>query len=543
MNRGTSRGAAADRAGALDLGGRLGVRDVAEVARRRRQVAPLSGACLERVETSRAVVEGVLESDDRPVYGITTGYGALAGVRIRPEDSSRLSCNVILKCAVGVGDPMPEDWTRAMLLARARSLSLGCSGVRPVIVDTLVEMLNRGVTPVVPQKGSLGASGDLAPLAHAALVATRAADEGIPGGSGEAWWRGERMSGARAMREAGIERPVPLGKEGLGLTNGSAFMTSGAALALCDSETVLRAAVVAAALSFEALRGRTAALDERLNAASVQSGQMTVAAYLRDMLQGSRLIEPPPGITQDAYSLRCTPQVLGPVADMLGYLASRVGRTLNAANDNPLVFPADGDRPASIVQGGNFHGAGPALWLDTLGIAMCEVASISDRRSFRMLTPELSRGLPSMLSPDPGLNGGMMSVQYTGAALVSDNKTLASPDSVDSIPTSANQEDHVSMGANAARRCREIISNVRTVVAIELLLAAQGVWLRPAGPESLSPATRMAYDAVRAQCPPLETDRPLAAEIDTIDRMIASGEFTGPGSPVADWDLLADAAD
>ncbi len=515
------------------LSRKLSIPDVIAVARGASPVSELEGDARERVEASRDTVVEALARPGARIYGITTGYGALADARIAAPDAARLSWNLILKCATGTGPPLPEDWVRAMLLVRANSLALGASGVRPVIIDTLVRMLNRGVTPVVPGKGSLGASGDLAPLAHMAAVATRssAADPaGDPGEesaafSGEAWFEGRRMDGASAMAAAGISRPGLEAKEGLALTNGTTMMVAGAALQLHDARRLLLHAELAAALSFEGLLARSAALNPALHEANNQPGQIGTAARLRSILSGSALLDADAERVQDAYSLRCTPQVIGPVHDMVAFLWGRVEASLNAVSDNPLVFPAKERDPGAVVSGGNFHGAGPALWLDALGIALTDVASLSDRRVFRMLTPELSAGLPAMLVESPGLHGGLMSVQYTGAALVSDNKTLSHPDSVDSIPTSANQEDHVSMGANAARHTREILDNTRTVLAIELLGAAQAVYLRPGGRDRLGAGTRAVYETVRECVPPVIEDRSLAADVARLEAAIDDGRL------------------
>ncbi|MYA34059.1 MAG: histidine ammonia-lyase [Gemmatimonadales bacterium] len=516
---------------AVALSRKLTIPDVVAVARGGSRVGELRGHARERVEASRHTVGEALARPGARIYGITTGYGSLAGTRIAAADAARLSWNLILKCATGTGPPLPEDWVRAMLLVRANSLALGGSGVRPVIIDTLVRMLNRGVTPVVPGKGSLGASGDLAPLAHMAAVATRSPgpEPRVSKGedpaefSGEAWFEGRRMDGASAMAAAGIARPGLEAKEGLALTNGTTMMVAGAALQLDDARCLLLHAELAAALSFEALLARSAALNPALHTANNQPGQIGTAARLRSLLSGSALVDADADRVQDAYSLRCTPQVFGPVHDMVGFLWGRVEASLNAVSDNPLVFPAAGQDRGEVVSGGNFHGAGPALWLDTLGIALADIASLSDRRMFRMLTPELSSGLPAMLVESPGLYGGLMSLQYTGAALVSDNKTLAHPDSVDSIPTSANQEDHVSMGANAARHAREILDNTRTVLAIELLGAAQAIYLRPGGPDRLGVGTGAVYEALRECVPPVIEDRSLAADVARLEAAIDDG--------------------
>lgn len=510
--------------GVTITGDDLAIEDVVAVARDGGPVEPLGGPVRERMEASRRWVREAVERGDEVIYGVNTGFGSLASTRIAPDETRLLSRNVILKCVVGVGADLPADLVRAMLLIRANSLAKGHSGVRPLVVDTLAGMLNRGVVPRVPGKGSLGASGDLAPLAHIAVVATRgpAADE--EDYSGEAWYEGKLLTGAEAMRRAGLERPSVEAKEGLALTNGTAMMVAAAALGVHDAERILAHAEVAAALTMEGLRGLTRALHPRLHEANGQPGQVRTAARLRRLLHGSSLVDSDPDRIQDAYSVRCVPQVLGPVRDVLAFLRGRVQAALNAAADNPLILP-DADGGLRAVSGGNFHGQGPALWLDMLGIALAEVASIAERRVFRLLTPELSAGLPAMLVASRGLNSGLMAIQYTAAALVSDNKTLAHPDSVDSLPTSANQEDHVAMGGNAARHALEIVANVRTVVAIELVTAAQAVDLRPDGPSRLGAGTAAAYRAVRERVAFLDRDRELTSDIEAVDALIRSGEL------------------
>jgi len=516
----------------------LSIEDVVAVARSETPVAPLAHDTRERVMRSRAWVRGAIEHSDEIIYGVNTGFGSLANVRIAPEEAGLLSRNVILKCMTGLGSPLPKDWVRAMLLVRANSLARGVSGVRPEIIDTLVAMLNRGVTPRIPAKGSLGASGDLAPLAHLAAVVTQG-PEGMTGdSSGQAWFDGVLDTGAAAMEAAGIERPRVEAKEGLALTNGTTMMISGAALALHDARRLLTHAELAAALSMEGLRALSEAFHPLLHEVNNQPGQILSAARLRTLVAGSRLIDSDPEKVQDAYSIRCTPQVLGPIHDMVDYLTGRVEAGINAASDNPLIFPERDDHPTRrAISGGNFHGAGPALWLDVLGIAMAEAANLSDRRVFRALTPELSGGLPPMLIEAAGLHGGLMVTQYTGAALVSDNKTLAHPDSVDSIPSSANQEDHVSMGANAARHAWEILGNVKKVIAIEFLAAAQAVYLRPDGPSRLGRGTAAVYAAIRERIEPVVADRALAPDIEAIEELIDAGTLEeaavrGLGAPL-----------
>ncbi|MFQ5688903.1 MAG: histidine ammonia-lyase [Gemmatimonadota bacterium] len=502
----------------------LTIEDVVAVAREGRTVPAPDETVVARMEETRSWVDAAVRGDGAAIYGVNTGFGSLATRRIAPEETGLLSRNVILKCLVGVGPPLPPDVVRAMLLIRAASLARGFSGVRPAIVGSLIEMLNRGVTPIVPSKGSLGASGDLAPCAHIAAVATRAPDTATHDHSGEAWYEGERLSGEEAMRQAGIER-FPTGpKEGLALTNGTGQMVASGALALHDAEELVRHAEIAAALSMEALLCLSSPLHPALHEANGQPGQIRTAAHLRRLLAESRLIDTASERVQDAYSIRCTPQVLGPIRDTLAFLRHRFTGAINAAADNPLIFPSpNGDYEA--VSGGNFHGQGPALWLDILGIAVAEAAGLAERRTFRLLTPELSGGLPAMLVHAEGLNSGLMAIQYTAAALVSENKTLAHPDSVDSIPSSANQEDHVSMGANAARHTLEIVDNVRTVIAIEFLTAAQAIHLRCDGPNRLGRGTAAAYGVIRQRIPPVEYDRELSPDIGAIDAMIRSGEI------------------
>ena len=515
------------RAAAVRVDGRgLSIEGVVAVAREEVPVADLDSDVVERMERSRAWVRDAVQEGVEVIYGVNTGFGSLASPRIEPDETRILSRNVILKCVVGVGPALPPDLVRAMLLIRANSLAKGYSGIRPLLVETLIQMLNRGVVPRVPGKGSLGASGDLAPLAHIATVATRGPEGAGSDYSGEAWFEGELMSGDAAMERAGIPRPIIEAKEGLALTNGTTMMTAAGSLGVFDAERLLRHAEVATALSMEALLALTEALHPALHAANEQPGQVRSARNLRDLLAESGLVNSDPDRVQDAYSVRCAPQVLGPIRDMLEFLRERVTAAINAADDNPLFFlDLPGGESRKAVSGGNFHGQGPALWLDVLAITIAEAAGIAERRVFRLLTPELSGGLPAMLVASPGLNGGLMMVQYTAAALVSDNKTLAHPDSVDSIPSSANQEDHVSMGANAARHALEILDNVRTVIAIELLTAAQGIHLRPDGPARLGRGTAAAYRVIRDLVAPVERDRQLTPEIESLVRLIESGEL------------------
>ena len=492
-------------------GSSLSVEDVARVARDGAPVA-VAAEAYPRMERSRAVIEDKLRRGD-PVYGVNTGFGRLADVRISDADVERLQEHLVTSCCTGVGEPFPAEVVRAMLLLRANSLSAGLSGVRPVIVDTLVAMLERGVLPVAPCKGSVGASGDLAPLAHIALVLM---------GRGRATIDGRTMYGKEALKAAGIQ-PVRLAaKEGLSLCNGTQAMAALGALAVHDAARLADTADVVGALTAEALEAVTDAFDERLHSARPHAGQITSAANLRLLLAESPAVqEATHGRVQDAYALRCMPQVHGASRDAIAFVRGTVETESGSVTDNPLVFPPDeADGAGDVLSGGNFHGQPLALAMDFLGIAVAELASISERRIERLVNPALSAGLPAFLTREGGLNDGFMVAQYTAAALVSENKVLAHPASVDSIPTSANQEDHVSMGAIAARHAREIVENAQTVLAIELLCACQGVDLRgrPQGPR-----TERVRALLREHVPVLGEDRPLDGDIQQALELVRSG--------------------
>ncbi len=517
-------------------GSGLTIEQVVDIARCGATVAPLNEEVRARMQRSHQWVVDAIEGQGQIIYGVNTGFGSLASRQISAAQARQLSRNLIVLCVVGVGEALPADVVRAMMAIRANMLARGNSGVRPLIAQTIIDMLNAGVTPVVPAKGSLGASGDLAPLAHIAAVLSRDGQAADGEYSGKSWYSGELLDGAEAMRRAGIERPVLLAKEGLALSNGMDFMAACGALATFDAENLLSHAQVGAALSLEALAGLSAAFDPDLHQVSGQPGQQRVAANIRALTTRSRLVDSMPGRVQDAYSLRCTPQVLGPALDTVAFLRGRFSAAINAATDNPLIFP-NSDGSFRAISGGNFHGQGPALWLDLLGIAMAEVADIAERRIFRLLTPELSNGLPAMLVRESGLDGGLMMVQYTAAALVSDNKTLAHPDSVDSIPSCANQEDHVSMGANAARHTLEVLDNVRRVLAIEFLTAAQAIDLREDGPARLAAGAAAAYAAVRRIAQFLEHDRPTAPDIEALAELIRSGSLAREAGAAAGIEL------
>lgn len=484
----------------------LTIDDVINVVRNGYSVE-LDGDAVRRVEASSAAVKHWENSDD-VVYGITTGFGDLASVNISRKDRRLLQENLLKSHACGVGEPFPEDITRAMMLLRINSLVRGHSGVSLGVLNQFAAFLNLGIHPVVPCQGSVGASGDLCPLSHLALPLI---------GHGTVRYRGRKMASARALQTAGLV-PVQLGaKEGLALNNGTAAMGAMAVIALHDAEWLAKTADIAAALSIEALHGVPFAFDERTHALRPHSGQGAVARNIRRLIEGSEILEKHrSGKVQDAYSLRCVPQVHGATRDALGYVRRTLEVEINSVTDNPIIFPDDG----VAISGGNFHGQPLALAMDFFGIAVAELASISERRQARLVDTSLS-GLPPFLVENSGLNSGFMIAQYTSAALVSENKVLAHPSSVDSIPTSANQEDHVSMGAYSARKGLSILDNVRKVIAIELLAGSQALdfsrLLKPGA------GTTAAHDCVRGAVPYLKHDEFLHPLMERVEALVVRG--------------------
>lgn len=450
----------------------------------------LSESAVEKMNRSRSTVESLVR-DGRTVYGITTGFGKFSDTLIDRSQSAELQINLIRSHACGAGEPLDEETVRGMMLLRANALAKGYSGIRPVTVETLIQLLNNHIHPVIPSQGSLGASGDLAPLAHMSLPLL---------GEGEVIRHGRRMDAATALEQAGIS-PVRLeAKEGLALINGTQMMASLTALSILDTHRLLLAADVIAAMTLEALGGIPHAFHPLLHAARGQQGQIETARRMRQLLSGSqRTTRPGEKRVQDAYSLRCIPQVHGASLDAYHYVQEVVVRELNAATDNPLLFPGEGE----VISGGNFHGQPLALAADFLAIAVAELGSISERRTERLVNPQLS-GLPAFLTRNGGLHSGYMILQYLAASLVSENKTLCHPASVDSIPSSANQEDHVSMGSIAARKLRAVIQNVTRTLAVEYLCAAQALEY---GEGRLGTGTEAAYRLIREQIPPLTDDR------------------------------------
>ncbi|MCM3701925.1 histidine ammonia-lyase [Paenibacillus macerans] len=481
-------------------GSALTLEDVVRVARYKVPVK-LSGESVSRMEQSRNFVEKLLR-EKRVVYGLTTGFGKFSDKYISAEDTIRLQTNLIRSHACGMGNPFAEEIVRAILLLRVNALALGYSGIRVALVGTMVEMLNKNVVPVIPEQGSLGASGDLAPLSHLALVII---------GEGEAFYQGRRMSGRDAMELAGIPVMTLEAKEGLALINGTQVMTAVGALSCWDAIQLSKWADGAAALTCEALLGVRDAFAAETHDIRPHQGQQEVAANIRRLIEGSRLITNQGEIrVQDAYSLRCVPQVHGASRDTLTYAAAKLEIELNSATDNPLIFP----ETERVISGGNFHGQPIALAMDYLSICVSELANISERRTERLVNPHLNEGLPAFLAKDGGVNSGFMIAQYAAAAIVSENKSLAHPASVDSIPSSGNQEDHVSMGTIGARKAAQIVNNAYKVLAVELVCAAQAVDFR--NPSLLGTGTKRIYDRLREQVAFLDQDRALSADFERI---------------------------
>ncbi len=489
------------------LGEALTIADVVAVAEGR---APVEVSARAR-EALTAVLAQVdrLASSGLPVYAINTGVGRLASVRVSRENADRLQRNIVLSHAAGVGPPAEEGVVRAMMLLRAHGLAMGHSGVRPECVDLLADLLNHGIHPVVPEQGSVGASGDLAPLAHLALALI---------GEGQVVVRGERIPARTALERIGA-RPLELrAREGVALVNGTQLMTGWGALTVHRAQRLCVAADAVGAMTLEALRGCSAAFHPRVHEVRPHPGQQASAASVRRMIAGSGLIDSDPARVHDAYSLRCIPQVHGAARGAAAYTADVIGREINAVTDNPLLFPEED----LVLSGGNFHGQPVAVALDFLAAAMVGLGTMSERRVERLLNPT-SSGLPAFLSRESGLCSGLMLAQYTAAALASENKVLAHPASADSIPTSANQEDHVSMGATAARKAAAVVAHLEQIVAIELMCAAQALEFRDGA--AMGAGTAAAYAAVREVIPALGEDRVLAPDIDAATALVRGGRL------------------
>ena len=490
----------------------LTTEDVVKVARENAKVA-IPEEVKRRVKRSREVLEKLVK-EKQLIYGVNTGFGALSNVRISPQEIRQLQSNLIRSHSSGVGKSLSTEIVRALMLLRANTLAKGYSGIRLETLETLVEMLNNEVYPIIPAKGSVGASGDLAPLSHMILVLM---------GEGKAEYQGKVMTGKEAMEKAGI-KPVQLDfKEGVALNNGTQLMTAIAALTIHDAEKLITTAEVATALTLEALLGISDAFDEKIHTVRPHNGQGITAKNVREMIAGSQLVQTGKEAMDklqrphDPYSLRCAPQVLGAARGAITYAKRIVEVEINSATDNPLTFPED----ETCLSGGNFHGQPISLAMDLLGVALTMVGNISERRTARLLDEKLNNGLPAFLIPPEakkGLNSGLMTVQYTAAALASENKILAHPACVDSIPTSANFEDFVSMGVTAAQKAMQILENVEYIVAIELLCAAQAIEFR--GPEKLGKGTKIAYATIRKTMSMLKEDRVLSEDIEKIRQIV-----------------------
>jgi len=496
----------------VELGRSVSLDDLVAVARRGRPVTLHPDARI-AMQAARAAIDAVTDGGDTAprVYGVNTGFGALAETRIGVADVRKLQHNLLRSHACGVGEPLPEEVVRAMMLLRAQVLALGHSGVRPVLVDTLVAMLNAGVHPIIPAQGSVGASGDLAPLAHLALVLI---------GEGEATHAGVRLPGAEALGRAGITALQLEAKEGLSLINGTQLMLAYGVLCLDDARNLVTVADLAGALSLEALQGSSRPFDARVVGVRPHPGALATAANLRALLADSEIAESHRDCNkvQDPYSLRCMPQVHGASRDAFTWVAEVFAREVNSVTDNPLVFLDGG---LDVVSGGNFHGQPLAIALDLLAIAVAELANISERRVEQLVNPALSSGLPPFLAPNTGLDSGYMIAQVTSAALVSENKVLCHPSSVDSIPSSAGREDHVSMGATGALKCARVVANVTWCLAIEAMVAAQGIDVR--SPLKPGHGVGAVHAALRAEVPTLEGDRTLGPDIARVAELVRHG--------------------
>jgi histidine ammonia-lyase len=521
-------------------GADLSIADVEAVARHGRP-ATLDDAARSRLQESRDLIERLVAGGE-VVYGVAPGFGALASTFVEPADAARLQENLLKSHAAGVGPPLDTEIVRAMLLLRANTLALGHSGCRPLLVDRLLAFLERGVHPVVPAQGSVGASGDLAPLAHLALPLI---------GRGQVELNGQRLPALVALREVGLDPLVLEAKEGLALLNGTQLMTAIGALLLADADRLGATASVAAAMSVEALLGTDVDFSAAYQLARPHPGQIAVAAELRHLLRDSTVQTGHHGDAhkvQDPYSLRCVPQVHGAVRDALDHLRRVLDVEMNSATDNPLVFPEGGVAAADalatgggrVIRGGNFHGEPVAIALDFAKIAIAELGAISERRTSLLLDPRLNGGLPAFLAADSGLDSGLMIVQYTAAALASENKVLAHPASVDSVPTSANQEDHVSMGPIAARHARPVLEHVERIVAIELLVAAEALdrrlGLLTASGRHADPGAGVATasERIRAVVPPLDGDREPGPDLTALTRLVHDGtlvDLVASGQP------------
>ncbi len=506
-------------------GSSLTIEDVVNVARNNYEVVLTKGA-LDKVKIARDLVDSFVDKE-KVSYGITTGFGKFSDVAISKDDTKKLQRNLIISHACGVGNPLSEEVVRSIMLLRVNALSKGHSGIRIETLNTLIQMINKGVHPIIPEKGSLGASGDLAPLSHMVLTML---------GEGEAIYKGERLDSKVAMQRAGIEVLEYLcAKEGLALINGTQVMTSVGLLTLYDSINLLKTADVALGLTMEALNAITCAMDERVHSVRPHKGQVNTAKNILEIVKDSEMTTKQGDMrVQDAYSIRCSPQIHGASKDAIEYVKNKINIEINSVTDNPIIFPEDED----VISGGNFHGQPMALSFDFLGIALSEIANISERRLEKLVNPALSHGLPAFLTNKGGLNSGFMIVQYSAASLVSENKILAHPASVDSIPSSANQEDHVSMGTIAARKAKDIMENARKVLAMEILGAVQAIDLR--GKKNLGVGTNAAYQVVREHTTFVDKDRVMYKDINICEDVIKQNLIVEAVEKALEENLLTD---
>lgn len=474
----------------------------------------------------REQINKVIDKGEEVVYGLNTGLGSLMRVRLSRDELTTFSRNVVLSHSSGVGEPLTEDVVRGAMLLEANSFLKGHSGVRAVVPLTLIKMLNSGVHPYIPSQGSLGASGDLAPLAHMALVVSRDPNEDNDANSGKAYFGGSLLSGFNAMERAGIPRLVLGPKEGLSIVNGTHITTSILALTLWDVKTLLQSVDIIGAMSLEALRGLNAAYDPKIHKLRNHKGQFECVENINMMIQGSKLINSMPEIVQDPYAFRCTPQVHGASRDVVRYVEETVSTELNSVTDSPLVFTEEGK--IQLLSGGNFHAEPLGYAADSLGLAIAGLGTLCERRSYRLTDHALNRGLPSYLIANPGLNNGLMLPQYTAASLASENKVLSHPSSVDSISVAENQEDHVSMATTAARKAASIVNNVARICAIELICAAQALDFRiqeMGDPNILGAGSKTALNAFRNVVTFAERDRVFADDIEKAVEFILSREL------------------
>ncbi|UYP01162.1 histidine ammonia-lyase [Oceanotoga sp. DSM 15011] len=490
-------------------GGKLNIEDFIKVTRMNAKVE-LSNTAINKMQKARSYVEKIVEKGD-PVYGINTGFGKFCNVKISNDELNLLQKNLIMSHSCGVGNPLSKEIVRGIILLRVNALAIGNSGIRVETVQKLIELLNKNITPFVPEKGSLGASGDLAPLSHVALVIM---------GMGEAYYDNKLMKSEEALKLANIQ-PIELReKEGLALINGTQVMTSIGTHAIYDAIKLLKLSDISASMTIEALNGITDAFDNDVHKIRNQKGQIQTAKNILNILKNSKNTTRQAEIrVQDAYTLRCIPQIHGASKDSINYVKEIVEREINAVTDNPLIFPDE----EKVISGGNFHGQPIALAMDFLAIACSEIANVSERRIERLVNPQLS-DMPGFLSPKGGLNSGFMIAQYSAASLVSENKVLSHPASVDSIPSSANQEDHVSMGTIAARKAVEIIENTYKVIAIETLCSAQAIDIKNSY-KKLGIGTKKAYEKIRSEISFMEKDRILYIDINKTEEIIKNDDY------------------